>query len=430
MRTAVIILAMLVVGVLAAGCADESSRKGPLTPIAPTPPGGGYALDREPPGGAIEAVEPYEAPVAKPLKDSLPPVAFEDSEPVGTSVGRPTNGRSSPRPIPAPSATSDKTGPDQPALPAPAPDAGATVPLANAVLAEVNGDVITREDILGPLRPQIEQWRKDLPPDEFENRCRYYISQDLRKEISRRLVLQEAKATLSEAEKDAVEAQLVQTEKNLISEAGSRPRLEERFAKNGSTIEREKVRQRDHLLIQRLLRQKVVDIQVTHGELLALYEKVKADRYELRERAHLLMITLKKSNSAGLDQAQALAQAVQDKASHGEDFAKLAARYSSDPMAQKGGDWGLVGRGSVAIKAVDAALFSLRPGEVAPLIETNEAFYIVKCQDREEARTKPFTEVQTELERELRDEKRNDAIQKYIQDLYEKAFVRVMTENL
>ncbi len=119
-----------------------------------------------------------------------------------------------------------------------------------------------------------------------------------------------------------------------------------------------------------------------------------------------------------------------DRARRGEDFGKLAAQYSHDSRARDGGDWGVVTRGNLKAAAVDAALFALKRNELAPLIETDEYYYIVKCLEREEARTKPFTEVQADLEREMREEKREAAVQKYVQDLYDRAYVRVMIENL
>jgi parvulin-like peptidyl-prolyl isomerase len=99
-------------------------------------------------------------------------------------------------------------------------------------------------------------------------------------------------------------------------------------------------------------------------------------------------------------------------------------------MAAKGGDWGLVTRGAFRIKEVNDALFALKGGEVGPLIETPQTFYIIKAIERQDARTVPLTEVQAKLEDEIRQAKFNESVSNYIQQLYERSYVRVMMENL
>jgi hypothetical protein len=42
----------------------------------------------------------------------------------------------------------------------------------------------------------------------------------------------------------------------------------------------------------------------------------------------------------------------------------------------------------------------------------------------------PFTEVQADLEDEIRDRKYNEQVSRHVQGLYEKAYVRIMLDNL
>jgi parvulin-like peptidyl-prolyl isomerase len=449
MKAATIILAALVAALVGTGCSSGDPR-GPMTPIASTPPGG-YPIEREVPGGAIAAVPSTEAPVAKPVKGvSLAPVTAPsigdtpdlNSEPPRAAEAPKKNSLLRNDPVEPPTVPVRPILLDPQSIPPVDPiDGKAAAPsgrnpesqlkMVNAVLAEVNGEVITREDILGPLRASIETWRKEQTPEDFENTCRYQIDLGLRQEISRRLALQEAKANLSEEEKKDIEAQLESSAKNMVSEVGSKPRAEAKLALEGTTLEKEKVRDREWSMIQRFLRQKVSpQIHITHSELLDYYNKVKAERYVLPDRAHVALIMIKKSQSPEPEQARAVAEAVRDRASRGEDFAKLAIRFSHDPMAAKGGDWGMVGRGGFRLKEIDAALFVLRTGEISPIIEGPDAFYILKAIERQEARTVPFTEVQTDLEKELRRQRYDEALQKYIQSLYERSYVRVLYENL
>jgi len=320
---------------------------------------------------------------------------------------------------------------DRPPVPAgPAVESGGAH-LVDAILAEVNGEVITREDILGPLRPQIKKWREELSPEEFKARCRYVVDLKLRRAISERLVVQEAKRLLSEQQKEQVEATLGQILKDLAAEAGSMLLLEERLKLKGTTVEEGMAKERERLLVQRFLREHVAPtIHITHSELLDYYNEVRDQHYVKPTRVRMRLIAIHKAEFPDAAQARALAGAVCQRAAAGEDFAKLAERYSHGIMAKKGGDWDYLTEGSFRVKAVDDALFALERGRVGPLVETDDAFYIVKAEDRQEGRTAPFTEVQDELKDELRDRRYNEAISRYIQKLYDRAYVHINRENL
>jgi len=169
---------------------------------------------------------------------------------------------------------------------------------------------------------------------------------------------------------------------------------------------------------------------VTHSELLDYYKKVRDGRYVEPTRIRLRLIMIRQSESPDAAQARALADAVHRRALAGEDFAKLAERYSRDVMADKGGDWGYVTEGSFGVREVGDVLFALQMGQVGPLVETADAFYLVKAEDRKEGRTVPFTEVQAGIEQEILDARYNEMVSRYIQDLYRKSYVRVRPENL
>ena len=416
MRVWVSITVALLAALAAAGC-DRSRNLGPFSPRLPAPSGEARAGDV--PGGAISPVYAADAPIAR-TRDSAPAPAPATP---ASRPGRETKYEARLDGVKLPVAA------ERP--PVMEPTEGGAPRLVDTVLAEINDEVITREDILGPLRPQMEQWRRELSADAFESRCRQVIEMKLREAISHRLVVQAAKANLTDEQKKEVEAVLGQNVKDMASEAGSTHSLEEKMKSQGSTIEVEKTRQRERMIVQRYLREKIAPaVHVTHGELLAYYERVKAERYQQPLQARLSLIVIKKSESATPEQARTLALAAYERAKGGEDFGRLAQRYSHDPMAEKGGDWGLLTQGSFRIRAVDDALFGLAAGEIGPFIETDEAFYLLKAAERREARTVPFTEVQNDLEDELKDRKFNDLVSKYIQQLYEQSYVRVMMENI
>ncbi|MBM4017624.1 MAG: hypothetical protein FJ288_04720 [Planctomycetes bacterium] len=412
--------AMLVMAAVVAGCMRDGGGLGALSPRMAAGPAAETATG-EAPTGDVSAVRAADAPLARPRETPAAPAA---PRPAVTHPDEPARYDARLGEVDLPVATR------RPPVLAGA-DEGETLRLVDAVLAEVNGEVVTREDILGPLRPQMRQWRRELSPAAFESRCRSLVDMRLREAVSLRLVVQEAKAKMTDDEKKQVEAALEQTVKNLTSEAGSIAALEERLARQGSSLEKEKERERQRMLVQRYLREKVAPaVHVTHSELLEVYNRVRAERYEQPERVRLGLIMLKKSSAADPAAAQALARAVHGRAAAGEDFARLAARYSEDPMSEKGGDWGFITRGSFRVRAVDETLFALQGGQAGPLVETEDAYYVVKALERCPARTVPFTEVQADLEDEIRDRKYNEMVSRHVQELYRRAYVRIMQENL
>ncbi len=421
------LILMAAAAALVAGCGREAERApsderplGSFTPVAPAT-SGEYDVQR----GAVDEEPSPVRPVkgrAEAVPGSVAEAARTAAERVTTAGETNYEARLEEVPLPVERAPVLTTAPGE------VGDAR----LVNTVLATVNDEVITREDILGELRPQMAIWRAESESKEdFEARCRYVVTTRLREKISERLVVQEAKRRLSDAEKQQIDITLGRMMKQMIAEAGSALLFEETLQDTGRTLEEETEHRRERLMVQHFLRQHhAPNVHVTHSELLDRYREVRDERYTQPEKAGLWLITIRKSEFADAAEARRHAEMVRERAASGEDFARLAERYSHGPMAKKGGAWGEMTPGAFRVKAVDEALFRLDAGQVAPLAETDEALHVVKAATRQRARVVPFTEVQDELEAEIRDQKYNQTVSDYIQGLYDRAYVRVMWDNL
>jgi parvulin-like peptidyl-prolyl isomerase len=88
----------------------------------------------------------------------------------------------------------------------------------------------------------------------------------------------------------------------------------------------------------------------------------------------------------------------------GEDFARLAAELSEDTNSQmNGGDLGYFTKGQMA-KPFEEAAFSLKPGEVSGVVETQFGYHLIKVEDHQEARMVTFDAVKEQIRGRLRGE--------------------------
>lgn len=98
-------------------------------------------------------------------------------------------------------------------------------------------------------------------------------------------------------------------------------------------------------------------------------------------------------------------------------FESIARAKSDDEYAKKGGASGWVNRGSLEAP-LESAIDKLKVGEVSSLIETNFGYYLLKLENKREAKVLPFEEkTQTIAKKLLSEKKKNDWVKSQRQEL-------------
>jgi peptidyl-prolyl cis-trans isomerase C len=163
-------------------------------------------------------------------------------------------------------------------------------------------------------------------------------------------------------------------------------------------------------------------IKLTDKDYEAYYNahKKEFENPEMVRARHILIAV--KPNATEEEKKAALkkAEEILDKAKKGDDFAKLASEYSDDPGSKaKGGDLGFFTAGSMVGKFEQAA-FTLKPGEISPVVETEFGYHIIKVEERKAAEQQPYEsvkeQVQAKATQAIQQERLNAFLEKAMKD--------------
>jgi parvulin-like peptidyl-prolyl isomerase len=139
---------------------------------------------------------------------------------------------------------------------------------------------------------------------------------------------------------------------------------------------------------------------------------------------HILLMTRDKSDAEKKEIRDQL-ENILKRARGGEDFSALAKQYSEDPGSKEnGGLYEDVTRG-VMVKPFEDAAFSVPPGELSDIVETQYGYHILKIVDRK-TNDKPLEEERSELEEKLRGPESETIIVDHIEELKKEVELEIL----
>lgn len=223
----------------------------------------------------------------------------------------------------------------------PAADAPAAVRQADYIVAVVNSEPVTNNEVRSRLqrveRQMAQQPGAQQPPKEL-----------LAREVLERLILEKAQA--QQARETGIRVDdyaITQAEEGVARQNGlTVDELQRRLARDGITRERFRDEMRNQLLLQRL-REREVDAKVKITDvdidqfLREQQEAAAASPAEIN-LGHVLILVPENAPAAQVAERQARAQQAVDKLRAGADFAAVAREFSDAPEgARAGGQLGL-----------------------------------------------------------------------------------------
>jgi peptidyl-prolyl cis-trans isomerase C len=287
-------------------------------------------------------------------------------------------------------------------------------------VAVVNGTVISQEQFdrnMIPVQENIEALGKSLSAADLARVKKMVLEEIIRNE----LLYQECLKNNVEIDDDEINKKYESTKSQFSSDAEFQQRLKE--LNNSEELYKSQIKRA--LAIQRLINQKfkptVTDIEIRK------YYDDNPDQFKQKSQvraSHILISVDSSATKAQKDAARKEIEALLVRVKGGEDFAAVAKEKSQCPSSANGGDLGFFSRGET-VKPFEDAAFSMKPGEISNIVETQFGYHIIKLTDKKDERIIGFEEAKEEISKTLKKEKIADSYNGFYTDLRNNAKVDI-----
>ncbi len=251
------------------------------------------------------------------------------------------------------------------------------------VVARVNGEAITRDELYKQLEEQYGQQALDILISEK------VIELELRKQ----------NITVSEED---VQKEL----EKIIDQYGGQDQFDTALASYGYTLNNFKKDIESNLKVEKLLKP---EIEITEEEMKTYFDTNK-ETFDVKEQvkaSHILVDTEEK------------AKEVKSKLSAGGDFAELAKEYSTDTSnKEQGGELGFFSRGDMVPEFENVA-FSMKIGEISEPVKSEYGYHIIKVEEKKAAKAANYEENKAQIREALFGQKLPAAYDAWISKKYE-----------
>lgn len=288
--------------------------------------------------------------------------------------------------------------------------------IVERIVIIVNEDIITLSDVKKvDLNMRIALSAKYHGPELEEKikSARKTLLEDL---IERKLLLAKAKEDGMEVENETkMVIENILKENNLSSEKD----LEEIMKNEGINYSAWKEELKNNLLQQKVIR-KYVDsnISVDDAEMLEYYRK-HPEEFTEPEEVKIKGIFLE--DKEGIEE---MMKNVEEELKN-KNFEEVASIYSEGPEKERNGDLGTFKKGEMD-KNLENHVFSMKVGKLTPWIKTSKGYYILKLEERKEAKLKSFDEARDEILDKIIETKRKPLLKKFFEDLKAKSYIKIL----
>lgn len=310
--------------------------------------------------------------------------------------------------------------------------------LVERIVAVVGDRPVLLSELRGRAKPFLLQIQQKVPPGAQQAAAESQLFKELiQKVVDDELISQAAeKAKISVASDELQNAMrnLAQNEGVQISELYRLARV-----RSGLTEQEYRDEIRRQVLEGKMLQLRVKGrVRVTEDDVRAMYDRTLKDELRRREYhpAWIVLRLMPGASKEAIEERRRLAATLAERARRGEDFAQLARQYSDDTATREaGGDLGvrapqgtqaaMTGRREVMSPELEAAIFQLKPGEVAAPLPAADALVILKLVSRQPSRYTTFDAARGEMIQRVQNEIFEKAKRKWLEELKRRTHLEV-----
>jgi parvulin-like peptidyl-prolyl isomerase len=262
------------------------------------------------------------------------------------------------------------------------------------VVSEVNGTPIYANKVLTLVEPVLAAGAKQYDAQRF----RQFAIRQIRDQIEdleyRQVEYAAAERNLDQKEKDLADTLTTNWKQQQIREAGGSLELARHAAVVRGEDFEELTQEQYRKFMSQIYYQKkrFPRIQVSAADMRAYYEHNRDREFNDRGVAQFRLIRIDVRKHDGRDKAWQLINELRNRIiKAGESFESIARSVNDDPLLlRNGGDVGKIEQNSFKIEKVDQAVWNTPDGQVTPVIDTGDAFYIAQVLEKKPGKILPF----------------------------------------
>jgi len=299
---------------------------------------------------------------------------------------------------------------------------GAEPEVINGIAAIVNGDVITYSQVRELSAPREKLLRSQYTGQELEKALKEAREAALKDLIDRRLIIQAFQKEKFQIPDHFVDEQV----HGIIKESfgGDRNTFIKTLEAQSYSLGEFKEKETERMIVQAMRAKNVKRNPISSPTKVEEYYKKHRAEFTAKEQVKLRMIMIPGHADAGQSATQkALAEEVLGQLAGGAEFERIAQTYSEDGTRDVGGDWGWIGRNTLAAP-LEKIAFNMPIGRISNIIDYGGNYYILKVEERQGGTTRSLAEARPDIEKKLLQEEAQDLQERWIAGLRAKAYIR------
>jgi len=296
-----------------------------------------------------------------------------------------------------------------------------------AVVVRVNGEEITRGEIMEAMGVAMQQLAGRVPPQQLQQMQASLYSNMQDQLITKKLMDAAVAAENIEVTEEDISAALAEIRASVPPGQD----LEAALAANGSSIEKLTEGIKEQLATKKFLESKTEGIEdATEAEAKEFYD-ANPDRFKKPAgvtASHILIKFEEGETEEGKAEKKAQLEKIRtDILSETITFEDSAKTNSACPSGAKGGSLGTFGKGQM-VPEFELAAFTQEIDEVGDVVETSFGYHIIKVTDRQEEGVVAFDEAKEQLMAFLSGQKKQEAVASFLKGLRDSATIEMVAE--